>query len=84
VVLHLLLSLPAQHVMFPVWLPHAHLPFKLACPLHDLPSIHAAAFALQQSPVVFASVLSPVSYVDMQLQKLDAASCCVPCLALSQ
>ena len=60
----------------------SHLPFKSACPLHVLLIIHAALFALQPVPVVFASVLSPVSYLDMQFLRLDAASCYVPCLAL--
>ena len=61
--LHLLLSLAAQRVMFSSWTCLSNLPFKPACPLHGLPIIHAAPFDLQQSPVVFASVLSPVSYV---------------------
>ena len=49
--------------MCPFWMCLLDLPFKPACPLRVLPIIHAAPFALQQPPVVFASVLSPVSYV---------------------
>ncbi len=56
----------------------SHLPFKSACPLHVLLIIHVALFALQPFPVVFASVLSPVSYLDMQFLRLDIEQhrCC--------